>query len=55
MTGGNDRTSTEFLGFFVGQVPVVTLSAIVVGVSKSTPCILARMAKSAKLTWSKTP
>jgi hypothetical protein len=41
MTGGNDRTSTEFLGFFVGQVPVVALSAIVVGVSKSATRILA--------------
>jgi hypothetical protein len=36
VSGGDDRTSTEFLSFFVGQVPVVTLSAIVDRVSKLT-------------------
>jgi hypothetical protein len=55
VSGGDDRTSTEFLSFFVGQVPVVTLNAIVDGVSKIVIRILAKMTRFAMLTWSKTP
>ena len=55
VSGGDDGTSTEFLSFFVGQVPMIALNVIAGKVSKSAVRNLARMTRVAMLTWSKTP